>query len=168
MSKVYISNDEPHEAVVVISEGEKRTHDGVAFEADILKKGVVNGGFVRIVLKAVDKLMHVVFEIDTDDKVYFDTFGDSTYTDQGTPVNTFNRILGSDNVPTGEVYADAVVDVYGADRSERHIPAGGRTGGGGDESSESIILPGHNMLIEIQNGSTTSQDIGTAINWYEE
>lgn len=148
----------------------QKVHEGASFVINGTFANIANGESAYARFKAVEQTMHIVFQIEVEGKAFFRTYSGTTYTDDGTAVAPFNRIVGSDIEVDAEVYHTPVVDVLGTRRGNRLIPAGtGGTATGGAIGSvrESIILPGEELLVEVKNASGQIRDISIVADWYQ-
>lgn len=161
----------PKPTSITIGLEHQKVHEGVSFTWTYLWQGVVNNGFVRVQIKAISKSLHIILGIEASGKSYWSSYGGTTYVDDGILESGFNRIVGGGLTQTAEVYRDPVVDVLGASRGVRLIPAGtggNATGGATGARIESIVPAGNNLLFEVQNVSGQARDIGIFFDWYEE
>ncbi len=148
----------------------EKVHEGISFVSNTLFTSVADSDSVYVRFKATTKAMHIIFKVEVEGKSFLKTYEGTTYTDDGTAVNVFNRVVGGGVTETGEVYKTPTIDVLGAQRGNRLIPAGRggtATGGSGGNRVESIILPGNELLIEVENASGQSRDIDIVADWYE-
>lgn len=154
----------------------QEVHEGKFFTYNYLESGVLNNGFARIRLTTTTKAVHVMLYLDIEAKVYFKTRSGTTYTVAGTlpdgvKLTAFNRRTNSSVTATAEVRYNPTVNVAGALRGNRMFPGG--TGGNsvglsGGERVESVIAAGTDILLEVQNVSGQTRDIGIIIEGYEE
>ena len=154
----------------------QKIHEGKGFVANYIQNAVPDNNIRRLRLTAANnRAMHVVIGIDVTGKFSFKTYEGTTYTVQGTApdgttLTAFNRILGRDG-RSGIVRHNPTVDELGALRASRIIPGGTgpqSTGTTASERWESIIPPGHDLLLVFQNLSGQAKDLDVTIDWYEE
>jgi len=148
----------------------QKVHEGASFVINKLFTDVVNGDSVYVRFKAIDQSMNIVFKVEVEGKAFFKTYEGTTYTDDGTVVTPFNRIVGDGKVVDAEIYHTPTINVLGTQRGNRLIPAGkSGTATGGQSASrlESVILPGQELLLEVENASGQVRDIDIVADWYQ-
>lgn len=156
----------------------RHVHDGEMYVANLKRVGVLDGAKVHLLIRATDKPVHFVLGFGAEGKCLFKTYEGTTFSDDGTApdgtvLTTFNRVTSLDGM-TALVTYDPTVDVLGTLRGNRIIFGGVDTPGNsavatttGEERIESVILPGDNILIEIENVSGLTIDIELIVDWYE-
>lgn len=151
-------------------------HDGKFITANYLETEVANNGTIQLrIIAGPTKTFHAIFYLDIEGKVYFKTRTGTTYTAQGTlpdgvKLTEFNRMSTSTYVKETTFRYAPTVNAVGTLRGNRMFPGG--TGGksvglSGGERIESVIGPNTEILIEIQNVSGQTKDIGLIVEGYE-
>lgn len=133
-------------------------------------ENVANDGTVTISMRAITKAMHLVVTTYVEGKVIMKSFHGSTFTDDGTAGNIFNRFIDNAPSPTGQIYQGGTVDVLGSARFDVMIPAGSGPQSSGNiaiDGSQSVLEVGEELTIQWTNVAGQVRDIGVAIEWYE-
>ena len=160
----------PKPTAIMIDLEHQKIHEGNSFVINKLFSGVADGDSVYVRFKAISQSMHIIFKAEVEGKAFLKTYEGTTYTDDGTIVTPFNRIVGDGNVVDAEIYHTPTINTLGTQRGDRLIPAGTggtATGGSGGSRIESVILPGNELLLEVQNVSTKTRDIDIIADWYQ-
>jgi hypothetical protein len=147
-------------------------HNGEVFTVSKTFVGVANSAYARIRIKAsATKSTHFVASVVVEGKCYLKTYVNSTYTDNGTAFTPFNRNTSSSKTYGGNVYHTPTVNVLGSLRADDLT-----NGGIGPQSAgasvlgalETVLKPGDDILIELQNVSGQAKDLNIIVNLYEE
>ena len=157
----------------------QKVHEGVTFTANYLEKALANNVYARLHVKTGAKSAHILIESESEGKVYFRTISGATITADGTAptdviaddtkLTLFNRVSGSPIANTTQVFHTPTF-TGGKLRGNRMFPFGtGGTATGGQASSrvESIVPANTSIIIELQNVSGQTRDIGLVLDWYE-
>jgi len=156
----------------------QKIHEGNAWTANLLKKAILDDGtmFLRVKTDA-RTTMHLVLQAEAEGKFYFTTYSDTTYTTPGTGpdgviLTKFNRrtILGKTSGVSLEY--EPTIDVIGSLRGNRVILGGtGKKAVGTSGASQAfftVVGPGEEFLVKLENVSGSTQDCGLVLDWYEE
>lgn len=150
-----------------------KVNEGEVYSVAYVFEDVVNEGNVMIRLKASSThSCHFTFAIGSDGKILFKTYLNSTYTDDGLEYIPFNRKTSVTTPPNTSVYIEPVVDTLGDLRGDdlagsgTNVPSRAGATGAGDKV-ETILMPGDDMLIEVEDVSGANVDISFNINFYE-
>ena len=160
----------PKPTSISIDVGHQKIHEGNSFVINKLFSGVVDDDSVYVRFKAISQSMHIVFKVEVEGKAFLRTYEGTTYTDDGTVVTPFNRIVSDGKSVDAEIYHTPTINTLGTQRGDRLIPAGtggAATGGSGGSRVESVMLPGNELLVEVQNVSTKTRDIDIVADWYQ-
>jgi hypothetical protein len=171
-------SDKYSKALIEIDVVHSKVHEGVSYTANYLEKALASNGYMRIHVKTGAKSAHALIEVESEGKVYFRTFSDSTVTVDGTGPGTgdadkltlFNRCGCCSNGNKTQIFYTPTYSNIGLKRGNRIFPFGtGGTAVGGSAGSriESIFAPNTSYILEIQNVSGQARDIGVVIDWYE-
>ncbi len=155
---------------ITIDLGHQKIHEGNSFVVNELFNSVSNGDSVYVRFKAISQSMHIIFRVEVEGKAFLKTYEGTTYTNDGTVVTPFNRIVGDGKSVDAEIYHTPTINTLGTQRGNRLIPAGTggtATGGSGGSRAESIILPGNELLVEVENASGQARDIDIIADWYQ-
>lgn len=118
------------------------------------------------------KTLHFLLNMNTVGLWQFDSYLDSTYTDDGTLVNPINRHAGKPVDMDSLFYKDPVIDVLGSSRLS--FDFGGGTAPARASSTqfndqlESVFSPNEDLLVKLTNLSGSTQRITAVANVYEE
>ena len=149
-------------------------HEGRMYTANHLSKVVANDGFIRLYVKSgATSETHIEFTVSTEGKAYLKTISAPTIVTPGTLPDNINLTLfnrkGGTNGPNAEVRYGTTY-TGGTLRGNKVVLGG--TGGQSVGSStgtriESVILPGEDIIIEMQNVSGQAKDMEIDIDFYE-
>lgn len=154
----------------------KKNDEGAFYTLNYQELAVLNGAFVRLRFKTnADTYAHLTIAPNVEGKCRFKTYLGTVYTDPGTPpdgvkLTVFNRNTGSSRPSGTDLGYNPTIDTIGQLRGNRTIFAGtgpqsvGLLSGDGNKS---VISPGTEFLIEIQNVSGQTQDIEIIAEGYE-
>ena len=155
----------------------QKVHEGISYTVNYLEKSLESNGYMRLHVKTGSRSAHILMQVEGEGKLYFRTFSTPTVTVDGTAPGTttsdkltlFNRCGSCDNGNTTQVFYDPTF-TGGAMRGNRVFPFGtGGTAVGGQDLSrvESIFHPNSSYIIEVQNVSGQTRDVGIVLDWYE-
>lgn len=159
---------------VVKSINEYYIEQGLFFSAEYLFAAVANDGYayLRVTNPSSNKKLHVQFNVNNEKKMYVASFANTTYSGNGTAVTKFNRNTGSSNVAEAVIYHTPTINVLGSQRGNSMIAVNAnqyvQIGGAPSAYIDSIVAPGKEILIRLQNKGGSAQDIAITVNWYEE
>lgn len=168
----YLPNeDRLTEALNIIEWEHHMVHKGQAYTASIYSSQVANNGYLDVRITGVKKDCHVKVSYTSEGKAFFKTYSGTTYSNDGTTVTPFNRCLCSTNVAKTLIRKAPTVNVLGTLRLEEFVGSGGaavaRAGGTGGGQLETIINPGYDLLLRLQNVSGNASDLQITLNFYE-
>lgn len=165
------------EALIGIDLVHHYVHKGVTYTANYLEKAVANNNFIKLHFKTGEASAHLIIELECEGKVYFRTYSNVTITNNGTPpselltakLTLFNRFGCRSNGNKTNVFSNPTF-TGGVLRGNRMLPFGtGGTASGGTSAGriESVICPNSSFIIELQNVSGQTRDLGIVLDWYE-
>lgn len=130
--------------------------------------GVANDGYARIRVKApVDKQLAFTITTAATGKAYFNSYLNSTYSNDGTALNIFNRKTDLLNDSGALAYLNPTISQLGVQRADDFIngtTGPQKLGGSMGDDTVTILMPGHDILIEVQNKAGTNQSIDVNFN----
>lgn len=135
--------------------------------------GVTNGTKRVLHIKTDGKAIHFEINFNADLKVRLKTYESPTIEAEGTPIQPFNRVIGSTEVATstyflGSTFSDGIM--RGNDFSGSNVGQGAsgvRAGGSTSGRIESVLIPSQDYIIEFENAGGGTSDIGVILNFYE-
>jgi len=146
-------------------------HRKKTFTVSYISLAVANNGYLDIHLTGFKNDAHTKITFSSEGKAYFKTYSGTTYTSAGTAYTPFNRCICSTTAATTIVGINPTINVLGSLRGNDFVGITGaaviRAGGTGGESIETIINPGYDLLLRLQNVSGTTADLNMVINFYE-
>lgn len=149
----------------------QRIHKKEFYDSQKRVLDIADDGTFSLLIEAQKKEMHLIIITDAEGKSHFDSYVDPTVTDKGTELTAFNRYIDGAPKATGTVYLNPTATANGTQRFEKLILGGlgpNSTGATGGESRvESILDPGHSLLIVVTNVSGQTKDYGVTVEWYE-
>ena len=129
---------------------------------------VADDGYARIRIKApVDKQLAFTLNLSTTGKAYLNTYLNSTYSNNGAAINIFNRRTDLSNDSGALAYLNPTITQLGLQRADDEIngtTGPQKLGGSMGDDTATILMPGHDMLIEVQNKAGTNQTIDVNLN----
>lgn len=168
---VFIKNDAKR-PVVQTSVKTNRIHEKQVYDAQYVYEDVVNNGIVYMSIRCPNTAdAHLVVIANVEGKARFKSYKNTTWADDGTEVESFNRYIDGAKPSIVEVYQGGTVDTLGEARFDILIPAGSgplSSGSSFGGDSESVLSHDNELTIEITNQSGNTKDIGISIEWYEE
>jgi hypothetical protein len=169
----------PMSVDIMIDFVHQKVHEGVSYTVNYLEKALASNGFARLHIKTGARSAHLLVDVEAEGKVYFRTISNPTVTVDGTAptdstaigtkLTLFNRCGHCANGNTTQVFHTPTF-TGGSLRGNRMFPFGqGGTAVGGSAQSrvESIFAPNKSYIIEIQNVSGQTRDVGVVLDWYE-
>lgn len=146
-------------------------HKRKTFTVSYTSLAVADNGYLDMHLTGVVNDAHVKITYTTEGKARLKTYAGTTYTNVGTPYIPFNRCICAGDVATSLVHINPTINVLGSLRGDDFVGTGGaavtRAGGTGGGNIESIVNPGYDLLIRLQNVSGSASDLNIVINFYE-
>jgi len=165
------SYDTTCKCFTTITNNETRVNEGRLFSATHLFTGVADSGVVRIVGITGDNSARLLVIIKATGEAEIEFEKGTTFTDNGTEIDAFNRNENSTNTPTTKIYHTPTVDESGTVFSEDLIPGGGQKNAsiGGESSLDLryVISANSNHLLKITNTSGAEQKIFVKFVWVE-
>jgi hypothetical protein len=157
----------------------QKVHEGVSYTVNYLEKALVNNGFARLHVKTGAKSAHIIIDVEAEGKMYFRSISEPVVTVNGTgpsdviaadtKLTLFNRCGVCLNGNKTLVFHTPTF-TGGKLRGNRMFPfgTGGTAVGGASQSRiESILQPNASYIIEVQNVSGQTRDVGMVLDWYE-
>jgi len=160
LAEVPISIDYEHHMV----------HREKTFSVSYTSTSVASNGYLDIRVTGVTNDAHLKINYTTEGKARLKTYVGTTYTVDGTSYTPFNRCICSTNVATTLIRINPTINVLGTIRADEFVgsaAASNRAGGVGGGSIESIVNPGYDLLIRLQNVAATAADLCLVLNFYE-
>lgn len=158
-------------AIIGIDFEHHMVHKGDTYTVSYLSKGVANNGYLDIHVTGVTNDAHIKISYSSEGKSYFNSYAGTTYSNQGTSITPFNRCICQTNTATTLVRHTPVINVLGTLRTSEFIGSSGaavvRAGGTGGGNIESIVNPGYDLLVRLQNVSGSASDLQITLNFYE-
>jgi len=156
----------------VITPVHQAVHEGKMHTISFTKLLVDDEGTLLVRIAAgLTKDVHTRIAFTGEGKTTLKSFLNSTYSDDGTLKEPFNRVTGIAENIEADVYIDPVVSVAGTPRGNDFVGAGGaiptRVGGTGSADIETIVSAGDDLLFEITNLRGSASDLNIIINMYE-
>lgn len=158
-----------------VGEEHYETHARNMFTVSKTNRVVPNSNYVYYRIKPVNKECHLQINWGTEGKGYLRTFSsNSTFPLVNTPVTPFNRVIGATQQAETLIYTlqTATANLLGTQRGDDAIGSGGasptQAGGQAGGRLETIIPPGYEMLIEIQNVRGSDAYVNVILNFYEQ
>jgi len=134
---------------------------------------VPDNNYAYIRIKPTTKSCHVQINWATEGKAYLRTFEGASFPLVNSAYIPWNRVIGSIKTATTEVYTlqTATANLIGSMRGDDAAGASGnpntQAGGAGSGRLETVILPGYELLIEVQNVAGANKYIDLILNFYE-
>jgi len=132
---------------------------------------VAINGYLDIHLTGVTNDAHLKVNYSSEGKAIFNSYVGTTYTNEGTTLTPWNRCICATNVATTLVRLNPTINVLGSKRTDEFVGSAGaavtRAGGVGGSNIETIINPGCDILLRLQNISGSTSDLQMTLNFYE-
>lgn len=166
---VVISNKLDHPAIVTDAPI-AAILEGKGWVAQHIFEDVPNNDYRYLSIRTQDKMALIEVITDAEGKSYFKSFEGTTWSNDGTLHETFNRIIGYPREAETQVYINGTPNDIGSERFDKLI-----LGGDGPKSSgssngipkTSVMPPRTELTIQVQNVSGNTKDIGMTIEWAE-
>jgi len=130
---------------------------------------VANSGYARIhIVPPAGYEAHVRLSVNTEGKCYLKTYTGTTYTNAGTAMTPFNRAT-SGGASTLLAYHTPTINVLGTPRGDDMVGGGfggNSFGANANQEFESVIAPGTDFMLELQNEAGSAKDINLVFNYY--
>ncbi len=163
-----ITIDKATRAITTIKFEHHQIHEGNTFT--ILEVTDLGNGAVRdilIVTPDTPKWAHLVWEIEHELETSIQFYQDTLYSNNGTPIPSFNRNGNSGNVATTLMYHTPTITNVGTLVGTIQQGADKKAGGGDREDNEYILKQNSSYLIRITNLTVNNNLIFVRLNWYE-
>ena len=154
--------------LVTIEYEHAQIHEGWMFT--VLEITDLTNGAVRdLVVVAPDttRWTHLVWEIEHELETSIQFYKDTTYSDAGTTITSFNRNGNSANIATTLVYHTPTITDVGTLVGTIQQGDGKKAGGSDRLSNEFILKRNTSYLVRITNLTASNNLIATKLNWYE-
>ena len=164
-----ITIDENTGAIATIEWEHHQLHEGNTFT--ILEVTDLGNGAVRDILVVspdTTEWAHLVWEIEHELETSIQFYRDTTYTDNGTEITSFNRNGNSTNTATTLVYHTPTITNVGTLVGTIQQGNGKKAGGSDRTSNEFILKQNTAYLIRINNLTVNNDIIFMKLNWYEQ
>ena len=164
-----VTIDEATRAIVTIEYEHYQIHAGNTFT--VLEVTDLGNGAVRdilVVSPATTEWAHLVWEIEHELETKIQFYRDTTYTDSGTAITSFNRNGNSSNVATTLVYHSPTITNVGTLVGTIQQGDGKKAGGSDRLANEFILKQNAAYLIRITNLTVNNDLIFMKLNWYEQ
>ena len=163
-----ITIDEATRAIATIEYEHYQIHEGNTFtilEVNDLGNGVVRD--ILVVSPNTTEWAHLVWEIEHELETLIQFYQDTTYTDNGTEITSFNRNGNSTHTATTLVYHTPTITNVGTLIGTIQQGSGKKAGGSDRLSNEFILQQNTAYLIRITNLTVNNNLIFMKLNWYE-
>lgn len=159
---------------ITIDIANQKVLEDAACTFNYLETNVANNGFVRLrCIAPANRRAHIVFQLGSEGKAYFKTYLGTTYTADGTltdgiKLTHFSRCGALIDGLT--LRYNPTIDVLGSKRGNQIIFGGSgpiSTGISRGTGIESIIQPGCEILVELQNVSGNVKDMEILGDYYK-
>jgi len=163
-----INIDEATRAITTIEYEHHEIHDGRMFTIlEVTDLGNMAIRDILVVTPDTTRWAHLVWEIEHELETSINFYRDTTYTDNGTPIISFNRNGNSTNVATTLVYHTPTITDVGTLVGTIQQGAGKKAGGSDRQSNEFILKQNTAYLVRISNLTVNNNLIFMKLNWYE-
>lgn len=163
-----ITIDSATRAITTVAFEHHQIHDGLTFTVmEVTDLG--NGGVreVLVVSPNTTTWAHLVWEIEHELETSIQFYRDTTYTFNGTAIDSFNRHGNSPNVATTLVYHTPTITNVGTLIGMIQQGNGKKAGGSDRLANEFILKQDTAYLIRITNLTANNNLIFMKLNWYE-
>lgn len=158
--------------VTCISHDENMIHEGKMFSTSYLFTAVTDNDYARLrIINDANHELHFSFAVETEAKVYIKFYEDTTYTVDGTEVDSFNSKRSSGNTTGATVYHTPTIDNIGTEirtglqgTAGKFVEAGGADG----SKTERMLNVSTDYLIAVQNKGGAAKDIVIRIRFGED
>ena len=154
--------------ISTIESDHHKIHDGSMFTV-IETVDLGNGETRDILMVSPDttKWAHLVWEIEHELETSVSFYKDTTYSDNGTPITSFNRNGNSTANATTLIYHTANITNVGTLVANIQQGSGKKAGGADRQSNEFILKQNCAYLVRITNETVHDNLIFLKLNWYE-
>lgn len=134
--------------------------------------GIANDGYARLRLHNIsDKRIVPSINVGADAKSYLNTYVNTTYSNDGTEVIPFNRKTSQGKLSQTKAYINPAITQLGSKRGDDIILGSTgpqKIGGSAGGDSVTVLMPGDDLLIEVQNKSGAQTiDVNFIVNYVE-
>ena len=163
-----ITIDENTRAIATIEYEHYQIHAGNTFTVlEVTDLGNMAIRDILVVSPDTTQWAHLVWEIEHELETSIHFYRDTTYTDNGTPISSFNRNGNSTNTATTLVYHTPTITDVGTLKGTIQQGAGKKAGGSDRLANEFILKQNTTYLIRISNLTVNNNLIFMKLNWYE-
>lgn len=170
-----LTTDDQTEQVYFMSKTHGEIHKGNTFSSSNLFTGVADDGSVDSKIQTNSTNIHIIFLIRCTGQAEVKIYTGSTFTDNGTEIDSTNRKFPTDppKTATAQTYINPTIDVLGNLQTEEFIPGESQrgnvvVGGVADLREEFIFKENTEPFLRVTN--TSGQDnrkIYVKYIWYE-
>lgn len=173
MIKGMKKDEEGNSSFGIINYLHNKIHEGKMLFSSHVFETVLNDGIVYLRLKVgALKYLHVTLNVETTGLWKFESFQDTTYTDDGTELTQWNRKSDSEYEPDSMFWHTPTIDVLGTPRLNFVFGSGTNpakaTSGSFSERLESEFEPDLDILVRLTNLSGSTQMVSGVYDYYEE
>lgn len=163
-----ITIDEASGVIVTIEYEHYQIHRGNTFTVlEVTDLGNMAIRDILVVSPNSTQWAHLVWEIEHELETSIHFYRNTTYTDNGTPILSFNRNGNSTNVATTLVYHTPTVTDNGTLVGTIQQGNGKKAGGSDRLANEFILKQNTAYLIRISNLTANNNLVFMKLNWYE-
>lgn len=163
------------EEVYFMSKTHGEVHKGNTFSSSNLFTGVADSGSVDTKIQTNSTNIHIIFLIRSTGQAEVEIYNGSTFTDNGTEIDSTNRKFPTDppKTATAKTYINPTIDTLGTLQTEEFIPGESQrgnvvVGGEADLREEFIFSENTEPLLRVTNTSgQDNQKIFVKYIWYE-
>ena len=163
-----ITIDENTRVIVTIEYEHYQIHAGNTFT--VLEVTDLGNGAVRDILVVspdTTRWAHLVWEIEHELEALIQFYMDTTYSDNGTAISSFNRNGNSSTIATTLVYHTPTITDVGTLIGAIQQGSGKKAGGSDRLANEFILKKNTSYLVRITNSTANNNLIFMKLNWYE-
>lgn len=168
-----LPTDDVTGALIIAELEHVKVHEGEMFSVSHRFTGIANNGTADLrVTVGASEPAHVKWNISSGGKIYIDIYEETTFTNLGTAVTPQNMNRLSSNTPDTTFGHTPTVNAIGTSRYESVSGSNSnpvvRAGESIRQHVEWVLAPTKNYLLRVTNKSGSLQDIGVAIEFYED
>ena len=144
-------------------------HEGGMYVISKSFLSVANDGYARVrIVPPAGTSAHTRLSVSVEGKTYIKTYTGTTYSNDGTAITPFNRLIGG-SASTLLAYHTPTVNVLGTQRGDDIVGGGvgwNSFGANFNPEFESIVPASTDFMIELHNKAGTAKDMNIVINYY--
>ena len=160
--------DAASRVIIVIEYEHYQIHAGNTFTVlEVTDLGNMAIRDILVVSPDTTQWAHLVWEIEHELETSLHFYRDTTYTDKGTSISSFNRNGNSTNVATTLIYHTPTIANVGTLVGTIQQGNGKKAGGSDRLANEFILKQNTAYLIRISNLTVNNNLIFMKLNWYE-